>query len=279
MRRDLHEQNRLSWNEATRAHNSHKRDQAKFLREGGSTLGPEELSLLGDISGKTLLHLQCNAGQDTLSLARLGARVTGVDISDEAIAFATTLSADSGVPGTFVRSDVYDYLEETPEGSFDIAFCSYGALCWLSNLELWGRGVAKVLRSGGRFVVIDAHPFMMILGERLELKYPYGGGELVVDPGVGDYVAAAGEALTPSGWEEGVQNFVNPHPDSSFQWSLSDILNALLAPGLTVQKFVEYPYSVWKAFPMQEKRPDNRFYLPNDVPQIPHMFGLVMSKP
>ena len=89
IRRPLHEQNRLAWNEATRAHNSHKGDQAAFLRGGGSTLFPEEIELLGDLRDRPLVHLQCNAGQDTLSIAsRLGARVTGVDISDEAIDFA-----------------------------------------------------------------------------------------------------------------------------------------------------------------------------------------------
>lgn len=91
MRKDLHEANRLSWNAATVAHNSHKGDQAAFFRRGGSTLFPEELDLLGDIAGLSLLHLQCNSGQDSLSLAQLGADVTGVDISDEAIAFARRL--------------------------------------------------------------------------------------------------------------------------------------------------------------------------------------------
>ena len=111
VQRRLHEENRRAWNAATQVHNSHKRDQATYLREGGTTVFPEEIELLGDISGKRLLHLQCNAGQDTLSLARLGADVTGVDISDEAIAFATALSTDSGIPAKFARADVYDWLE------------------------------------------------------------------------------------------------------------------------------------------------------------------------
>src|SRR4051812_10965825 len=104
LRKQMHEENRVAWNAATEAHNSHKVDQAGFFREGGSTLFPEEVELLGDIAGLSLVHLQCNAGQDTLSLARLGATVTGVDISDTAIDFARQLSADSGVPATFVRS-------------------------------------------------------------------------------------------------------------------------------------------------------------------------------
>src|SRR5436309_11262198 len=125
LRKDLHEENRLAWNEATPVHNSHKHDQAGFLREGGSTLFPEELELLGDSKGLSLVHLQCNAGQDTLSLAQLGAKVTGVDISDTAVAFARELSEESGIPATFYRSDIYDWLEETAKNGerFDIVFC------------------------------------------------------------------------------------------------------------------------------------------------------------
>ena len=130
--RPRHEDNRRGWNLATEAHNSHKADQAAFLRAGGSTLFPEELEMLGDLAGRTLLHLQCNAGQDTLSLARRGATVTGVDISDTAIAFARQLAADSGIPATFERADVYDWLAEAASAGrqFDVVFSSYGFLCW-----------------------------------------------------------------------------------------------------------------------------------------------------
>ncbi|HCJ4814104.1 TPA: methyltransferase domain-containing protein [Pseudomonas aeruginosa] len=114
MRSDLHEANRLSWNAATRAHNSHKADQAAFFRNGGSTLYPEELQLLGHLDGLRLLHLQCNAGQDSLSLARLGARVTGVDIADSAIDFARQLSRDSGIAADFQRDDILRWLPSPP---------------------------------------------------------------------------------------------------------------------------------------------------------------------
>src|SRR5262249_27059519 len=134
-RRALHEQNRRSWNGATRAHNSHKRDQAKFLREGGSLLCREEAALLGDLSGKSVVHLQCNSGQDTLSIKQLGAvQLLGVDISDEAIEFARRLSADSGVQASFVRADVYDWLTSAArvQQRWDVVFCSFGAIIWLS---------------------------------------------------------------------------------------------------------------------------------------------------
>lgn len=278
LRRDIHEQNRLSWNAATVAHNSHKRDQAGFLRGGGTTLYPEEITLLGDLTGKALCHLQCNAGQDTLSLAARGAVVTGVDISDEAIAFAKRLSEESGIPGTFQRADVFDWLDAAEPESFDRVFCSYGAILWLSDLKPWGAGIAKILRPGGRFVIVDAHPTMMVLGESLELKYAYGGGAIVHDPGVHDYVAAAGTALAPMGYEEGVVDFKNPHPDASFQWGLGEVFAALTGPGLVIEQYVEYPFTRWKAFPAQVTAPDSNFYLPPGTPQIPLMFGLVAAR-
>src|SRR5215468_3570905 len=109
-RRALHEENRRSWDEATRAHNSHKADQARFYQQGGNKLYAEEAHLLGDLHGQSVVHLQCNSGQDTLSLRRLGAtKLLGVDISDEAIDFARRLSGESGVEASFVRADVYDW--------------------------------------------------------------------------------------------------------------------------------------------------------------------------
>ena len=121
---------RRSWNAATDAHQSHHANLPRFLREGGSTLFPEEQALLGDVAGARLAHLQCNAGEDSLSLAALGADVTGVDLSDSAIAHAERLARESGIPARFVRADLYDWLRETGAGDerFDIAYCSYGVV-------------------------------------------------------------------------------------------------------------------------------------------------------
>ena len=115
LRKELHNENRLAWNEATKAHNSHKKDQTAFFKEGGQTLFPEEKQLLGDIAGLSVVHLQCNAGQDTLSLAQMGAIVTGIDISDTAIEFARNLAADSGIPATFIQKEgrIADIILET----------------------------------------------------------------------------------------------------------------------------------------------------------------------
>ena len=138
---DAHEQNRASWNEAVVAHNSHKVDQDGFFRNKGSTLYPEEIGLLGNLAGLKVCHLQCNAGQDTLSLVtRLGAEnPTGVDISDNAIEFATKLAKDSGIQATFVRADVFEYFDTTEASQFDVVFVSYGTVNWLVNLEVTRR--------------------------------------------------------------------------------------------------------------------------------------------
>lgn len=275
MRADLHEANRHSWNQATRAHNAHKRDQAAFLRQGGSTLFPEELELLGPVEGKSLLHLQCNAGQDTLSLARLGARVTGVDISDEAIAFARQLSQDSGLPGTFHRSDLYAWLESPP--AFERVFCSYGALCWLSDLPGWAHGVARALESGGRLVVLEFHPALMIFNLDWTPGYSYFSGQPIEQAdGVGDYV---GPDLAPSGFLE-TAPFCNPSPCYEFQWTVSDLVTSVLEAGLVLERLTEYPYANgWCAFERMRSLGNKRYAPPEGFPDLPLMLGLVARKP
>jgi SAM-dependent methyltransferase len=276
--KDFHEENRVSWNLATDAHNSHKRDQAAFLRAGGSTLFPEEVGLLGDLQGQSLVHLQCNAGQDTLSLARLGATVTGVDISDTAIDFARKLSADSGIPATFERADVYDWLE-TAEGRYDVAFSSYGALIWLSDLKAWARGIERVLKPGGRFVLVEFHPMFGIFEDDWKITHDYMGGSHTLFGGIGDYVAMSGEVAAPSGYEEGVVDFHNPHPTHEFNWGVADIVTSMLEAGLKLTVLREYPYSNgFKRFEDMRVLPGGRFGSPEGMPQIPMMLGLVAQK-
>jgi SAM-dependent methyltransferase len=280
---EYHEANRLSWNKATVAQNSHKKDQAGFLRRGGSTLFPEEIGLVGDLTGKRLVHLLCNSGQDTLSLARLGADVTGIDISDEAIHFATKLSADSQIPATFIRSDVYDWLKHAQEGGeqIDIAFCSYGATCWLSDLTLWARGVSNILKPGGRFVAIEFHPMSMMFDEKFKLKYPYfgEGKPLKWDEGVQDYVAASGDGLAPSGHQEGTTDFKNPHPVYEFLWTIGDILTALIGAGLTIEQYHEYPYANGtRIFDDMQETDGRRMRPPKGIPNVPLMYSVVATK-
>ena len=284
MRKDIHEQNRLSWNLATVAHNSHKGDQAKFLREGGTTLFPEDLEMLGDIAGRRLVHLQCNAGPDTVSLAALGAIATGVDISDEAIDYARRLSADSGIPAEFVRSDLYDWFDEAiARGEqYDRVFVSYGALIWLSDLPRWGRGVAGVLAPGGHIGLVEFHPVSMMYNEQGVRDWPYfTHGEPITDgEGIDDYVAASGEGLVPWGFEEGVKDFHNPIPTSEFCWGIADVVMALIDAGLVLEVLREYPYANGTPrFAGSVEREVRRFYMPEGQPDLPQMYALRAGKP
>jgi SAM-dependent methyltransferase len=278
--RELHEDNRRSWNSATRAHNSHKGDQAAFLRSGGSTLFPEEVELLGDVAGRRLVHLQCNSGQDTLGLAALGADVTGVDISDEAVSFGTALSAESGIPATFVRSDVFDWFDRArADGTrFDVAFSSYGAIAWLSDLTPWAEGIASVLRPGGRFVLVDFHPAGLMFDWRGQPTQDYwmdGKPPETIDSGVGDYVAASGDGLVPWGYQEGLDEVPDPRPCHLFTWGLSEIVGPLLTAGLTLEVFREYPYSNGCRFGEgMIELPGRRFVLPPELPRVPMMYGI-----
>ena len=283
MRPDLHEANRRSWNEATRAHNSHKGDQAAFFRAGGSTLYPEELEMLGDIAGRSLAHLQCNSGQDSLSLAQFGARVTGVDISDEAVAFAARLSAESGVAARFERSDLFDwFVRARTEGRrFERVFTSYGTICWLSDLKAWGRGVADLLEPGGRFGMVEFHPFSLVFDPQWAPRHDYFAEGPIAEPdGVGDYVADSGETLALDAYHAGVEEFRNPNPAFEFYWGVGEVVSALVEAGLTLERLVEYPYSTgWAAFANMQDLGGGRLAPPPSMPRIPLMYGLSATRP
>ncbi len=275
----LHEANRLSWNAATRAHNRHKGDQAAFFRDGGSPLFPEEVGLLGDIAGQSVLHLQCNAGQDSLGIARLGARVTGVDISDEAIGFARALAQGSGIAAEFIRSDVYDYFDalQAQAGQFDTVFSSYGTICWLSDLGRWARGIAAALRPGGRFVFVEFHPAALVFDPEWKARYDYFNEAPVHESGVGDYVAETQNAR--EGLDAAPESFVNPHSCHEFAWGVGRVVTALLAAGLRIEALQEYPYmNGWCAFEGMQDLGGRRWGMPAGMARMPLMYSIVARK-
>ncbi len=281
---DLLDETRRSWNLATQAHNRHKRDQAAFLRGGGSTLFPEEIALAGDVRGQRLLHLLCNAGQDSLSLAGLGAIVTGVDLSDEAITFAARLSTEASVPATFVQSDAQSFLERAEPGSFDVVFMSYGALIWIADIARLFRGIAAVLAPGGRLVVMDFHPLAWSFDDALHLKDPYFAEGHVFSEPVSDYVGASAGALSPSGHATSEADagaaYVNPHQAHSYQHPVGEQLTAMIEAGLSIVTVREYPYAngcrLNRALVEREGR---RFTTPDGVPNLPLMLGVVARRP
>jgi SAM-dependent methyltransferase len=159
--------NLKSWNQRAALH---VRDATGFygvdgFLAGRDTLGPIEASEIGDVAGRSLLHLQCHLGLDTLSLARRGATVTGLDFSPVAVDEARSLAARAGLPATFVQADLYE-AREALEGAFDMVYSSWGTICWLPDIRAWARVVADMLAPGGTFYFADSHPFALVLDER-----------------------------------------------------------------------------------------------------------------
>ncbi len=227
-----------------------------------------ELRLMGDVRGKTLLHLQCHFGIDTITWAQHGAVVTGVDFSIEAIRAARTLAAEMNVPATFVHSDVYD-LPQNLDGQFDIVYTSQGVLGWLPDLEPWGKVVAHFVAPGGRFHLIEGHPFALIFDDRrndpeLRVLYPYFQGPAPIREEMeGSYAA-------PDAPLHSVQHV----------WihSLANVIGSLLRAGLQIESFAEYPFVAWKMFPWMEQRPDGSWQLPGGEATLPLMFSLCARK-
>jgi SAM-dependent methyltransferase len=260
--------NRDLWNEWTPIHEKSELYDLAGFRAGQSSLKPLELEEVGDVAGKSLLHLQCHFGKDTLSWARQGARVTGADFSDRAIALARSLSRDLGIEADFVCSDIYE-LPGVLSGQFDIVFTSYGVLCWLSDLRRWAAVIAHFLKPGGTFYIAEFHPFAQIFynePDAVELKvaYPY---FHQAEPFVFEAANSYADASVPVA-------------SSSHEWShsMGDILNSLIGAGLRVDFLHEFAYCTYAHFPFMQEGPDGRWRLKGYEESVPLMFSLKATK-
>ncbi len=234
------------------------------FRAGATSLKPIELEELGDVRGKSLLHLQCHFGLDTLSWARRGARVTGVDFSREAIALARSLAEELELPARFVCSDVYD-LPRALEGRFDVVFTSYGVLEWLRDLAAWGRIVASYLRPGGTFYMVEFHPVALTADDDGRLfHHPYFPS---VEP---IRTVESGSYADPDAEHTGV----------SYAWnhSLGEIVTALARAGLTVEHLHELPYSPYDCFAFTAEAEPGKAVIPGLEGKAPLVFSIKAGK-
>jgi SAM-dependent methyltransferase len=269
--RPEHEDNRASWNAATPALNARKGDLGERIAAGLELLWPEELELLGDVAGKRIVHLQCHNGSETLCLSRLaGVPATGVDIADAAIELGRAFAERSGIAAEFVRADVLDWLAET-EDRYDVAFCSYGAVCWISDLDAWAAGIARVLRPGGRFVAVDYHPEGGAYNERFERDWPSTGGvRMTVEEGIQDYESFSAGVAT---------DFANPHRSHDFVHSVAEIVGALLDAGLRLDALRDWPWANGsRRFEAAEDLGDGRWGTPPGTPPMPLMYGIAATR-
>ena len=261
--------NREFWNECTPIHAKSKSYDVDGFKSGKSTLMSIEREELGDVAGKSLLHLQCHFGLDTMSWARLGARVTGVDFSDKAIDLARSLSDELGISAEFVLSNGYD-LPDALNGEYDIVFTSYGVLCWLPDLTRWAEIAAHFVKPGGTFYIVDGHPFGHIFYDeedatdlRPYYKYSYKDEEPIEVPPGPTYTDGSPKlSSTTYGWNH----------------SVGDILNSLISAGLTIEFFHEFHFAVWHALPMMKKGEDGWWRLKDGGDSVPFLFSLKTTK-
>lgn len=264
MSKNYQEINRKLWNEKTHIHiESEFYAMDKFLA-GETSLKEIEIELLGNVKGKTILHLQCHFGQDTLSLARMGAKVTGVDISDVAIEKAKILSTQMNLPATFVTSDVYDSPNHIQQ-KFDIVFATYGTIGWLPDINKWAETVQHFLKPGGKLIFIELHPYIwMYDGAFKTILFSYFNGEPIVEENAGTYADhSAPIQMEEIGWNH----------------ALSEVIEALLAQKLKLTHFKEYNYSPHNCFLGMEEIGTSRYIIKHFGDKVPLTYSLVMEKP
>lgn len=262
--------NRQLWDEWTDLHFTSDFYGVSDFRDGGLSLPPCDREAVGPVDGLSLLHLQCHFGMDTLSWARLGARVTGLDFSERAIGRARELAAQCGLSARFACADVY----RTPAviaDRFDVVVTTAGVIPWLPDLPCWARVVKQMLRPGGVFYLREFHPVPQVLDETSSdpgapaLRYPYfPTGEGICSGSTGSYAV--------------------PHADVetvSYEWphTVAEVLQALLDAGLQLQAVREFPFTTYPALPWLEKGEDGNWRWPGEHAVLPLMYSVKATRP
>lgn len=257
MAKKLHQitkQNRRAWNEIAGVREK-TFPTAAFFAQGGSMLGNRIVELAGDFKGRSLLHLQCATGEDTLSWAVLGAKAVGVDISDEQINLAQQKAREAGLDVDFHAADVFALPEELVSGSFDYVFTGGGALVWMPDIWLWARVVSACLKPGGHLLLQEIHPItgcLWVEGDRLVISNDYFGRSKPFEER-GWFHFKGGEHAQETKFE--------------FSWPLGDVITAIVQAGMRIDRVEELPGGeVW------------RYGAKNDAYQLPGEFILVAEK-
>lgn len=255
--------NKTSWNNCVDDHmRSAFYDVPAFI-DGKTSLNDIELRLLGDVRGKSILHLQCHFGQDSLSLARMGAQVTGVDFSDKAIEAARNLSEEIHTPAEFICCSIYD-LPNHLDKQFEFVFTSYGTIGWLPDIAQWAAIVARYLKPGGQFVFVEFHPVVWMFDDDFShIKYPYQSTEPISETESGTYADRTADSR-----------------QSYMMWnhSLSSVIQNLIKQGLEIFSFEELDYSPYNCFHHTTEIEPGRFIITHLQQRIPMVYALSAIK-
>lgn len=257
------EVNRELWNKKTPLHVVSKFYDVPAFKAGRSTLNPAELEALGDVNGKSILHLQCHFGMDSLSWSRLGAKVTGVDLSDLAIEEARKLNEELSLDAEFICSNVYD-LKDSLDKKFDIVFTSYGTIGWLPDLNRWAEIVSHFLKPGGTFFIAEFHPVRWMYDDDcVKIDYSYFNTGPIIEEVAASY-ADRDRAVNhlSYGWN---------HP-------LSDVFSALLKQNMHITEFKEYSYSYYNCFTNAVQNSSGYWEMKGLEGKMPLMYSLIAVK-
>jgi 2-polyprenyl-3-methyl-5-hydroxy-6-metoxy-1,4-benzoquinol methylase len=264
--KEYFEANRDLWNQRTIVHKNSSFYNLAGFKAGENVLTRIELSELGDVKGKKMLHLQCHFGMDSLDWARRGADVTGVDLSDEAIKEARQLNDDLKMNAQFICCNVYDLQEHLDaKGKFDIVFTSYGTIGWLPDLDKWAGLIHHYLKPGGSFYMADFHPVVWMFDDEFtHIKYSYENRELIVMENQPTY----------TGDEQAIQG-----KEYSWNHSTSELLNALIGAGLRLEQFNEHMYSPYSNFTNSVETSPGQWQIKGIEGKIPMVYSLRAIKP
>jgi len=258
------EANRKLWNNKTAYHVDSEMYKMEKWLNGETSLDEIVLNEIGEVEGKSLLHLQCHFGQDTMSFARMGAKAVGVDLSDASIDKAIQLNNQLALDAKFVRCNVLETREHLQE-KFDIVYTSYGTICWLPDLDQWAKVVVDSLKDGGSFYMAEFHPIIHMFDYPNEnISYPYFNIGAVEEVNSGTYA-------DPDA----------PIEQREFFWlhSISETVTALLKQGLILESFNEHPYSPYDCFGNSKEIQPGKYVFGSFPHPLPHVFSMNWRKP
>jgi SAM-dependent methyltransferase len=264
---DWAETNRAMWDERVPIHvGSDFYDVDGFLA-GATTLRPFELEELGDVDGRTLVHPQCHFGLDTLSWARRGARVTGLDFSGPAVEAARDVAARAGLEAGFVQADVHDAVQALGGRRFDVVYTGLGAINWLPDIERWAQVMVELLEPGGTFYLAEFHPFSWVFGDddrTVDASY-FSDGPVLFDDPPGSYADL---------------NAPTQH-NRSIEWNhgLGETVSALISAGLRIELLHEHDYTLFPRWPDLQVSGRHFYRLPEGEPSLPLMYSLRATRP
>ena len=256
---DYLEKNRESWNKRTEVHIDSEFYNNESFIEGRSSLNSIELDLFGDVSGKKILHLQCHFGQDSISLSRMGAEVTGMDLSDHAIRTAVDLAEKTGQSTKFICCDVYDLPNHLDE-KFDIVFTSYGTIGWLPDMGKWANVVQHFLKPGGEFIFAEFHPVVWMFDDDFaKVGYSYFNTEPIQETESGTYTDRNADI---------VAEYI------TWNHSMGEVMMSLINSGLAIHEMHEFDYSPYDCFGHTEEFEPGKFRIKHLENKIPMVYSL-----